>query len=144
MQLKWASGRQNSRRGADLSSTDRRKMKPGPCGAAKPSRRDVTRKLVVSVRLVSCMAVGPFIEAAYAQDGLLTREGPTRIAQAGFTFGSRDDLGPRYDPYSERWDQYKPSSTYVCGWVAKQTRLPDGRMALRRERLCGFKVPARD
>jgi hypothetical protein len=25
---------------------------------------------------------------------------PIIVAQGGFTFGSRDDLGPRYDPYS--------------------------------------------
>ena len=83
------------------------------------------------------------IEETGAQDGALTRDRSMIIAQAGFTFGSRDDLGPRYDPYPEPWDRYKPSSTYVCRWVAKRTRLPDDRMVLRRERLCGFKVPAR-
>ena len=111
--------------------------------------QDITiihRKLVVA-GLVSFTAAAAavllMIEETGAQDGALTRDRSMIIAQAGFTFGSRDDLGPRYDPYPERWDRYKPSSTYVCRWVAKRTRLPDDRMVLRRERLCGFKVPAR-
>jgi hypothetical protein len=69
---------------------------------------------------------------------------PIVLAQGGFTFGSRDDLGPRYDPYSERWDQRKPADTGVCRWVSVRAPLPDGRVAMRRQQQCGFKVPARD
>jgi len=112
--------------------------------------QDITiihRKLVVAglVSFTAAAAAGHLmIEATGAQDGALTRDRPMIIAQAGFTFGSRDDLGPRYDPYPERWDQYKPTGPYTCRWVPMRTRLPDGRMVLRRQRLCGFKVRARD
>jgi hypothetical protein len=66
------------------------------------------------------------------------------IAQGGFTFGSRDDLGPRYDAYSERWDQYKPTSPTVCRWVSVRALQPDGKVKVERQHVCGFKVPARD
>jgi hypothetical protein len=66
------------------------------------------------------------------------------MAQGGFTFGARDDLGPRYDPYSERWGPFVPTDARACRWVAVRTPLPSGKIGLRRQRLCGFKVPARD
>jgi hypothetical protein len=69
---------------------------------------------------------------------------PIIMAQGGFTFGARDDLGPRYDPYSERWRPFVPTDARACRWVAVPTRLPSGKVGLRRQRLCGFKVPARD
>jgi hypothetical protein len=65
------------------------------------------------------------------------------LAQGGFTFGSRDDLGPRYDPYSERWGRPKPPDR-VCRWVSVRTPLPDGKTVIRRERQCGFRVPSRE
>jgi hypothetical protein len=66
------------------------------------------------------------------------------MAQGGFTFGGRDDLGPRYDPYSERWGPFVPTDARACRWVAVRTPLPSGKIGLWRQRLCGFKVPARD
>ena len=65
------------------------------------------------------------------------------LAQAGFGFGSRDDLGPRYDPYSDRWDRYQPPYGPACRWVQVRASLADGRVVLRRQHICGFKVPAR-
>ena len=66
---------------------------------------------------------------------------PIIVAQGGFTFGQRDDLGPRYDPYTERWGRPKPPDQ-ICRWVSVRTLLPDGQTVLRRERQCGFAVPA--
>jgi hypothetical protein len=86
---------------------------------------------------VSCLLVASAQAAGTADDQ------PIIVAQGGFTFGSRDDLGPRYDPYSERWGRPKPPDR-VCRWVSVRTPLPDGRTVLRRERQCGFTVPARE
>jgi hypothetical protein len=69
---------------------------------------------------------------------------PLVLAQGGFTFGPRDDLGPRYDPYSERWGRPEPADPRICRWVAVRTLNPDGRTVLRRERQCGFRVPSRE
>jgi hypothetical protein len=69
---------------------------------------------------------------------------PIIMVQGGFTFGSRDDLGPRYDPYSERWGPFVPTDARVCRWVAVRVPLPSGKVVLKRQRLCGFKVPARN
>ena len=66
------------------------------------------------------------------------------VAQGAFSFGKPDDLGPRYEPYSERWDQYKPPETYTCRLINVREPQPDGRMVLRRQRVCGFRVPARN
>jgi hypothetical protein len=68
---------------------------------------------------------------------------PIVLAQAGFTFGSRDDLGPRYDPYSERYGRDRSSDSETCCWVPVRRRLSGGEVVLRQQRLCGFKVPAR-
>jgi hypothetical protein len=81
--------------------------------------------------------------AAAVQAGSSAADQPLVLAQGGFTFGSRDDLGPRYDPYSERWGRPKPPDT-VCRWVQRRAQLPDGRVVTRRERECGFRVPARE
>jgi hypothetical protein len=69
---------------------------------------------------------------------------PIVLVQGGFTFGPRDDLGPRYDPYSERWGRPEPADPRVCRWVAVRTVQPDGRVVARRERQCGFRVPSRE
>jgi hypothetical protein len=68
---------------------------------------------------------------------------PMVMAQAGFTFGARDDLGPRYDPYSERWDRYRPPQPVVCRWLSVRTAGAGGKMVVRKQRVCGVRVPAR-
>ena len=83
------------------------------------------------------------LAAVSALAGEPAADPPIVLAQGGFTFGSRDDLGPRYDPYSERWGRPKPPDR-ICRWVLVRTPLPDGRVARRRERQCGFPVPARE
>jgi hypothetical protein len=65
------------------------------------------------------------------------------VAQGGFTFGRPDDLGPRYDPGSDRWDTYQPPYGKVCRWVMVRIPTVNGKVALRRQHVCGFKVPAR-
>ena len=65
------------------------------------------------------------------------------VAQAGITFGGRDDLGPRYDPGSDRWESYQPPYGKVCRWVTVRIPAIDGKVTLRRQHVCGFKVPAR-
>jgi hypothetical protein len=82
--------------------------------------------------------------AAAAPAGVSLVDRPLALAQGGFTFGPRDDLGPRYDPYSERWGRPAPADTRVCRWVAVRTVQPDGRVVMRREQRCGFRVPARE
>lgn len=67
--------------------------------------------------------------AAYAQAG------------AGFTFGNRNDLGPRYEPYPERaWESYTRTGT--CPPVEVRTVAPNGRVVVRRvpwnPKACGF------
>ena len=84
------------------------------------------------------------LAAAAAPGAASPVERPLVLAQGGFTFGSRDDLGPRYDPYSERWGRPEPADPRVCRWVAVRTPQPDGRVVLRRQRQCGFRVPARE
>jgi hypothetical protein len=101
-----------------------------------PMRKVMT---IPAVAAVLCM-----LAAGSGQGRSSVIDRPIIMAQGGFTFGSRDDLGPRYDAYSERWDQYKPTDPYVCRWETVRTPLPDGRVVPRRQRLCGFKVPARD
>jgi hypothetical protein len=98
--------------------------------------RKTMTNLVVAAGL--CMLVAASAQARHA-----AVDRPMVLAQGGFTFGPRDDLGPRYDPYSERWDKYKPSDSVVCRWLAVRTPLADGKVPLRRQRVCGFKVPAR-
>jgi hypothetical protein len=52
-------------------------------------------------------------------------------AGGGFTFGNRNDLGPRYELYPERmWEIYKRTGT--CPPVEVRTRLPNGRVVVRR------------
>jgi hypothetical protein len=68
---------------------------------------------------------------------------PIVTAQAGVTFGWRDDLGPRYDSYSERDNYRPPPYGEVCRWMTVRTPAADGKVRLRRERVGGFKVPAR-
>jgi hypothetical protein len=65
------------------------------------------------------------------------------IAQGagGFTFGNRNDLGPRYELYPERmWDSYTRTGT--CPPVEMRTHLPNGRVVVRRvpwnPKACGF------
>ncbi len=82
--------------------------------------------------------------AASAPAGAFATDRPLALAQGGFTFGPRDDLGPRYDPYSERWGRPEPADPRVCRWVAVHMRQPDGRTVLRRQRQCGFRVPSRE
>ena len=65
---------------------------------------------------------------------------PLVLAQAGITIGPRNDLGPRYEPYSESWKTFRPPPP--CEWVTVQTRTPDGKVV--RERKWGCRVPARD
>ncbi len=89
------------------------------------------------------MAVSVLL-AASATVGASAIDRPLALAQGGFTFGPRDDLGPRYDPYSERWGRPEPADPRVCRWVAVRTVQPDGRVVARRERQCGFRVPARE
>jgi hypothetical protein len=84
------------------------------------------------------------LAAISAQAEISASGRPIVLAQAGFTFGSRDDLGPRYDPYSERWGRDPSSESETCRWVPVRTQLTNGKVVLRRQRLCGFKVPARD
>jgi hypothetical protein len=93
---------------------------------------------IPAVAAVLCIIAAPSAQARLSADW------PVILAQAGFTFGSRDDLGPRYDPYSERWDRYKPADMEVCRWLAVRTPLADGTVVLRRQRVCGFKVPTRE
>jgi hypothetical protein len=91
------------------------------------------------VSVLTCAAIW-MVATNVAQAGI-------RVAQGGFTFGPRDDLGPRYDTYSERdrsRPSDRPSDTRVCRWTSVRTPLPDGRVAVRRERQCGFKVPSRE
>jgi hypothetical protein len=96
---------------------------------------------VMTIGAVATALCLPAPVSAQAEPSAVDR--PIIVSQAGFTLGSRDDLGPRYDPYSERWDQYKPTGTHACRWVAVRTPAPSGRMVIRRQRLCGFRVPAR-
>jgi hypothetical protein len=61
-------------------------------------------------------------------------------ASGGFT-GHRGHLGPRYEPYPERmWESYTRTGT--CPPVEVRTRLPNGRVAVRRipwnPQACGF------
>jgi hypothetical protein len=93
---------------------------------------------------VTAVVVALCMLAAAAAARPSAAERPIIMAQGGFTFGSRDDLGPRYDPYSERWGPFVPTDARACRWVAVRTSLPRGKVGLRRQRLCGFKVPARD
>ena len=66
------------------------------------------------------------------------------VAQAGVTFGPSDDRGPRYDPGLDRWETYRPPYGKVCGWVMVRTPpMGNGKVALRRQHVCGFKAPAR-
>ena len=78
-----------------------------------------------------------------AQAKIPTGHAMVTMAQAGFSFGFRDDLGPRYDPGSDRWDHYQPPYGPACRWVSLRTPLANGKVVLRRQRICGFKVPAR-
>lgn len=59
----------------------------------------------------------------------------------GFTFGKRNDLGPRYEFYPERlWEDYKRTGT--CRPLTVRERLPNGRVVTRKVPLnpeaCGF------
>jgi hypothetical protein len=65
---------------------------------------------------------------------------PLVLAQAGITIGPRDDLGPRYEPYSESWKTYRPPPP--CEWVTVRTRGPDGKVVQQKK--WGCRVPARD
>src|SRR5215216_6532859 len=95
-------------------------------------------RVMTAVAVVLCMVV------ASAAARRSAAERPIIMAQGGFTFGSRDDFGPRYDPYSERWGPFVPTDARACRWVTMRTPLPSGKIVLRRQRLCGFKLPARD
>jgi hypothetical protein len=97
----------------------------------------------VTTALAACATLC-MLAVAFAQAPPSAVDRPIILAQGGFTFGTRDDLGPRYDPYSERWDQYKSTDAQVCRWVAVRTSLPNGKPVVRRQRVCGFKVPARE
>jgi hypothetical protein len=109
-------------------------------------RRARTGSTLLSLMIALCgaaaaqPAVAPEHRPAQARRSLADR--PVVMAQGGFTFGPRDDLGPRYDPYSER-DRYRNTDTVVCRWVEVRAQRPDGKPVLRRQRICGFKVPAR-
>jgi hypothetical protein len=109
--------------------------------ATEPAPRGL---LMCKAMTISAVAVALGLLAAASAQARWSPDAPIVLAQGGFTFGSRDDLGPRYDPYSERWDQHEPAEMEVCRWLAVRTALPDGKVALRRQRVCGFKVPARD
>jgi hypothetical protein len=70
------------------------------------------------------------------------------LAQAGggWTLGTRNDLGPRYEPYAERmWESY--ARTGACPPVTVRTRQRNGKLVVRRvpwdPRACGFN-PLRD
>src|SRR5829696_7793444 len=105
-------------------------------------RLDRCRPMRKSITLpAACAALCALVAAARAEPSAADQ--PVVVVQGGFTFGPRDDLGPRYDPYSERWGRPKPPDR-VCRWVSVRTPLPDGRVAVRRERQCGFTVPARE
>jgi hypothetical protein len=65
------------------------------------------------------------------------------VAQGGVTFGARDNLGPRYDPGSDRWETYQPPYGKVCRWVTVRTPALSGKATAPRQYVCGFKVPAR-
>ena len=69
-----------------------------------------------------------------------TAEPAVVLVQGGITIEPRNDLGPRYEPYSESWKTYRPPPP--CEWVTVQTRTPDGKVL--RERKWGCRVPARD
>jgi hypothetical protein len=65
------------------------------------------------------------------------------LAQAGggWTLGTRNDLGPRYEPYPERmWESYARTGT--CPPVTVRTRDRNGKVVVRRvpwdPRACGF------
>lgn len=65
------------------------------------------------------------------------------LAQAGggWTLGTRNDLGPRYEPYPERmWESYARTGT--CPPVEVRTRQRNGKVVVRRvpwdPRACGF------
>jgi hypothetical protein len=65
------------------------------------------------------------------------------IAQAGggWTLGTRNDLGPRYEPYPERmWESYARTGT--CPPVEVRERQRNGKVVVRRvpwdPRACGF------
>jgi hypothetical protein len=89
-------------------------------------------------------AILVMLATTWAQASPAAAERPIILAQGAFTFGSRDDLGPRYDPYSERWGRHAPTEATVCRWVTVRTPQFDGKVVLRRQRVCGFKVPARE
>jgi hypothetical protein len=65
------------------------------------------------------------------------------VAQGGFTFGRPDDLGPRYDQGSDRWETYQQPYGKVCRWVTVRIPTVNGKVTLQRQHVCGFKVPAR-
>ena len=59
----------------------------------------------------------------------------------GWTLGTRNDLGPRYELYPERmWESYARSGT--CPPVEVRTRQRNGKVVVRRvpwdPRACGF------
>jgi len=94
-----------------------------------------TRSMLRVTRVAGCVTALVFVVASAV--------GPPAAAQAGggFTLGSRNDFGPRYEPYPERmWESY--TRTGACPPVAVRTRLPNGRAVVRRvpwnPKACGF------
>jgi hypothetical protein len=81
------------------------------------------------IALASPIAIATLPTSALAQAG------------GGWTLGTRNDLGPRYEPYPERmWESYARTGT--CPPVEVRTRQRNGKVVLRRvpwdPRACGF------
>jgi hypothetical protein len=74
-----------------------------------------------NVMTIVVIALGMLAAAAAAPPSAVER--PIIMAQGGLTFGSRDDLGPRYDPYSERWGSFVPTDARACRLVDVRTPL---------------------
>jgi hypothetical protein len=90
--------------------------------------------MVSTLRVVGTLVMLSIVSAASA-----THVGAQ--GAGGFTFGNRNDLGPRYEPYPERmWESY--ARTGRCPPVTVRTRLPNGRVVVRRipwnAQACGF------
>jgi hypothetical protein len=69
-------------------------------------------KVMTAVVVALCML------AAAAAARPSAEERPIIMAQGGFTFGSRDDLGPRYDPIRSGGVRSCPRTpARVVGWL---------------------------
>jgi hypothetical protein len=87
----------------------------------------------------SVLRVAGSVAAALFLAALIT----PALAQAGggWTLGTRNDLGPRYEPYPERmWESYARTGT--CPPVEVRERQRNGKVVVRRvpwdPRACGF------